>query len=216
MDTANRIEIAYFTDPLCSWSWALEPHWHRLREEWGERLAWRYHMGGMLPDWFSYRDPLNSVGQPAHMGPQWFYVRSVTGVPLDERIWLEDPPTSSYPACIAVKAAERQGQLAGDACLRRLREAVMLERRNIARREVLLELAEELRGALDPERFLLDLDAEETLEAFRSDLRETRYREIGRFPTLIVRRPGGRAALLVGYRPYEALAEALEHLAHSG
>ena len=32
--------------------------------------------------------------------------RHVSGMPIDDRIWLEDPPSSSYLACLAVKAAE--------------------------------------------------------------------------------------------------------------
>src|SRR3546814_17149873 len=44
-------EIVYFTDPLCSWSWALEPQWRRLLFTFGDRLYWRYRMGGMIPDW---------------------------------------------------------------------------------------------------------------------------------------------------------------------
>ena len=61
-------------------------------------------------------------------------------MPIDDRIWVEDPPTSSYPACIAIKAAELQSAEAADLYLGWLRHAVMTQRRNIARREVLLEV----------------------------------------------------------------------------
>jgi putative protein-disulfide isomerase len=60
--------IEYYTDPLCSWSWAFEPQWRYLRYNCGERLTWRYRMGGLLPDWQSYQDPFNDVGNPAQMG----------------------------------------------------------------------------------------------------------------------------------------------------
>ena len=211
----HHVHIEYFTDPLCSWSWALEPHWLRLRQELGSQLSWRYYMGGLLPDWERYDDPLNSVSRPAQMGPQWFHVRRETGMDLDERIWLEDLPASSYPACLAFKAAEIQGAEAAEAYLQRLRRAVMVERANIARPEVLLELAREVAGAvaLDPGQLSRDLEASQTLEAFRSDLKEARYREIGRFPTLVLHGPGERAVLLVGYRPYEVLLQAVRHAA---
>jgi predicted DsbA family dithiol-disulfide isomerase len=210
----EEIQVEYYTDPLCSWSWALEPHWRRLQEELRGRLSWRYRMGGMLADWTSYHDPLNAVASAAQMAPQWFYVRQEAGTRLDERIWMEDPPASSYPACLAFKAAELQGAEAADGYLRRLREAVMLQRRNIARGEVLLQLAEEAAaaGELDHERFQFDLDADGAREAFREDLKEARYRGIGRFPALILRHTGGRAVLLIGYRPYEALIEAVQRL----
>jgi predicted DsbA family dithiol-disulfide isomerase len=207
----HPVKVTYFTDPLCCWSWALEPHWRRLRDEFAGQLTWRYRMGGMIADWQSFADPLNAVRTPAHVGPHWFYVRETTGVPLDERLWVEDPPESSYPACVAFKAAELQGADAAERYLRRLREAAMCERRNPARRDVVLALAGE--AGLDSVRFERDLDDAPALEAFREDLKETRYRGIGRFPTLVLQRAGARGLMLIGYRPYDVLRSAVLHLA---
>jgi predicted DsbA family dithiol-disulfide isomerase len=216
-NSCHAVEALYFTDPLCSWSWALEPERKRLEAEFGEAIHWRTLMGGMISDWLSYSDPLNAVSRPAQMGPQWLHVKSLTGVEIDERIWVDDPPGSSYPACLAVKAAQLQGQVAGVEYLGRARQAVMRERRNIARTGVLLELAEELAAAgtvpFDAELFRADLDSDAVREAFREDLRETRYREVGRFPTLILHANRGRGILLAGYRPYEVLRSALLHVA---
>jgi predicted DsbA family dithiol-disulfide isomerase len=175
-------------------------------------------MGGLIADWQSYNDPFNDIRNPAQMGPQWFQVHEMSGMPLDERIWQCDPPASSYPACIAVKAAERQGQAVAEVYLRRLREAAMMERRNIAHQDILLAVAEQAahdsaeRTVLDLDRFRTDLHAPETVDAFRQDLRDAAYYGIGRFPTLILRRLDGRGIVLVGYRPYEVLCAALEHL----
>jgi len=209
------LHITYYTDPLCSWSWAFEPQWRRLRYALGEQLQWRYVMGGMIPDWERYSDPLNDISRPAQMGPLWYQVRTVTGMPLDDRIWFADAPASSYPACIAVKAAEEQGAAAGEHYLRRLREAVMVAGRNIARLVVQQEIAAELAAAqptFDAEQFARDLERPALLARFREDLKEVRWREIGRFPTLILRNQAGQAILIVGYRPYEVLLEAVQHI----
>ena len=214
---ARPVEVVYYTDPLCCWSWAFEPHWRRLRAEFGVALDCRYRMAGMIADWGSYSDPLNSVSRPLQMGPIWREAQHLAGVAVDDRIWVEDPPASSYPACLAVKAAELQSADAADLYLRRLREAVMTQRCNIARREVLVELAEELAAAapdrLDAERLGRDLDGQAARDALREDIKEARYRGIGRFPTLTLRPPGGTGILLVGYRPYEALLCALARIA---
>lgn len=210
--TQPGLHITYYTDPLCSWSWAFEPQWRRLRYEFGAQIAWRYRMGGLIPDWTRYDDPLNAVSRPAQMGPYWAQVRHLSGMPLDELIWMEDPPASSYPAGLAFKAAEFQGPAIAERMLRRLREAVMLERRNIARWDVLAALAAEVRGA-DVPRLLADLRGEGAADAFREDLKDTGYREIGRFPTLILRVPSGHATIVVGHRPYDALLEAIAYIA---
>ena len=210
--------VEYFTDPLCSWSWAFEAQWRRLRYECSGRLGWRYRMGGLIAGWQSYDDPFNAICNPAQMGPQWFQVHEISGMPLDACIWRENPPSSSYPACIAVKAAERQGQEIAEVYLRRLREAAMMERLNIARQDILLAVARQTAresagsSALDLDRFCADLDTPEPVEAFRQDLRDAAYHGIGRFPTLILRGVDGRGIVLVGYRPYDALCAALEHL----
>ena len=47
---------------------------------------------------------------------------------------------------------------------------------------------------------------------FRDDLKEARFLGISRFPTLVLGRPGGRSAALVGYRPWSALAEAIAQM----
>jgi putative protein-disulfide isomerase len=147
-------------------------------------------------------------------------VRRVSGMPIDEQIWLEDPPQSSYPACIAFKAAARQGPQYAEAYLRRMREGVMLERRNISRREVLMRIAEELahdtvyHAGFDLEHFRQDLDKPEILDAFRADVQEARYRGIGRYPTLaLCRQNEDRGLMIVGFRPYAALRLALSGVA---
>lgn len=211
------VDIEYFTDPLCCWSWAMEPQWRRVRFEFDGRVSWRYRMGGMIPDWNSYQDPINSISRPSQMGPLWFQARELSGMPLADRIWFEDPPDSSYPACAAVKAAQLQSPLAAEAYLRRLREAVMTERRNIARPDVLLAIAEEVQdeggAVLDAGRIAHDWTSPQVRDAFREDLRTAGYLGIGRFPTLILRRHGEEGGLmLVGYRPYESIRAALRHV----
>lgn len=213
------VQITYFTDPLCSWCWAFEPHWRRLRYEFGDQLSWRYRMGGLIADWARYHDPLNEISRPGQMGPQWLHVQKITGMPLNPKLWQENPPTSSYPACIALKAAETFGPAFAELYLRRLREAAMLEARDISQPAVLQELAAEANRLLAPEEqadleaFAAAAQGESACEAFREDIKEVRFREIGRFPTLILHRSGETGLMLTGYRPYAALREALKKVA---
>lgn len=213
-DAESLVEVVFYTDPLCSWSWALLPSWRRLIDAFGDRLTYRYRMGGMIGSWDTYDDPLNSVSKPSQMGPLWYQVRETTGVDLDHQIWMVDPPSSSYPPSVAVKAAELQSLVSGERYLTRIWRAVMTERRNISRRDVLLELAKELVSVepevLDVQRFRRDLNGEAAREAFRDDLKEARYREIGRFPTLTFRRPGRKGVIITGYRPYDHLEAVFE------
>src|SRR5581483_10322038 len=111
----------------------------------------------------------------------------------------------------AVKAAESLGPPFAEAYLRRLREAVMLEGRDVSRREILTDLA--AAAGADRAAFAAALDDPDAHAAFRQDLMDARYREIGRFPTLILHRTGPTGLALVGCRPYEALRAALAKVA---
>lgn len=215
---AGSVEVEYFTDPLCCWSWAMEPQWRRLRFEYKGRIKWRYRMGGLIPNWENFNDPMNSVARPLQMGPLWMEAKHVSGMPIQDRIWYENPPASSYPACIAVKAAEQQSPIAAENYLRKVREAVMLHGQNIAERDVLLQtgikLAEALPGVFDAEAFREALGGEEAHKAFKQDLVQVRLHGVSRFPTLTMRQEGEeKGVMIIGYRPYEALEQALLQVA---
>lgn len=213
------VDIDYWTDPLCCWSWAMEPQWRRLRYEFHGLLRVRYRMGGMIESWSAYSDPLNSISRPFQMGPLWFQAREVSGMPIHDRIWVDDPPASSYLPCVAVKAAELQSLTAAERYLRRLREAVMLHGHNIARQGVLSAVAADVARDLppdlfDPDTFDQHLHSPAPVNAFREDLKQAAYRNIGRFPTLTLRRAGEDNGLItVGYRPYALLRQTLARLA---
>jgi predicted DsbA family dithiol-disulfide isomerase len=143
------------------------------------------------------------------MGPVWMHASHISGMPIQSRIWMEDPPASSYPACIGVKCAEMQSKEAGEKYLRLLREAVMMEGRNIAKHDILIEQAEKLNihlNAFNLNLFKHYIKGDKAIEAFRTDLNEVKYRSIDRFPTLIFRAKGQPSVIITGYRHYEILS----------
>jgi putative protein-disulfide isomerase len=206
------VDVTYYTDPLCCWSWAMEPQWRQLRQELGESLTVTYKMGGLLPSWNSYSDSLNSIRKPIHMGPEWLHAKYLSGVEIDDRIWIVDPPASSFPACIAVKCAELQSKAIGEAYLHLVREAVLSKGRNIAKIAVLLEAASQLAEGdplFDPDLFQKALSDDTGLNAFRGDWQETKYLGINRFPTLVLRTTGQSPVILKGYQSYASLRDSI-------
>lgn len=151
------VQAVYYTDPFCPWSWALEPTVRRLQREFASSLRWTYVMSGM-------RSELTDEMQVAL---QALDASDRSGMPVDVRLWLRDPPRNSHPACIAVKAAAEQGD--PSAYLRRLREAVLCRQRRLEGPD---ELIAEARAVpqLALERFKLDLGSNAILEQFGFDL----------------------------------------------
>ena len=58
----GTVGVTYYTDPGCSWAWGTEPKVRKLVWEFGERLAWRYVMGGLVGDRAVYAPALSGEG----------------------------------------------------------------------------------------------------------------------------------------------------------
>lgn len=170
-------EVRFYTDPVCPWSWGAEPALRRLLWEFSGELEFVWVMGGLARRYGrGYEDTDGGIGRGpdcfADLISHWLAVTAQTEMPSDPRIWTENPLSSTYPACQAVKAAAEQGWEAGYRYLRRLREGVMLGRRRLDHVEALL--AEAGPAGLDRERFEIDLRSHAITEAFGADLEEVR------------------------------------------
>jgi putative protein-disulfide isomerase len=175
--------VTYYTDPACPYSWAAEPALRRLQVEFAEELSITYVMGGLARE---FRRPLETMRHVLDAAAE-------SGMPTDPRLWLDSPPTSSYPACQAVKAAAEQG-LDGP-YLRVVREGLMVDRLKLDTADALIDAARRVPG-MDVERLAIDLRSHAIVEAFGADLERTRA--AGRegeprvpFPSFEVRGDGG-------------------------
>ncbi len=51
------IEITLYTDPLCCWTWGMQPQWKKfLKDLEGIGIVIKYKMGGLLPSWKHFSD----------------------------------------------------------------------------------------------------------------------------------------------------------------
>jgi putative protein-disulfide isomerase len=134
--------------------------------DFGESLSFTWVMGGLARDYTSRR------GVYDWLVGHWLEVASETRMPIDPLLWKEGPIASTYPACMAVKAAQEQAGDAGYRCLRTLREGLLCFRRKLDTTESLVEAART--AGLDVERFRIDLASNAIVEAFGYDLEATR------------------------------------------
>jgi predicted DsbA family dithiol-disulfide isomerase len=154
------VHTYYYTDPMCPWSWALEPAVRKLAVEFADGLDLRFVMCGMARE----------VGDPPHVVSEMLEAADQSGMPVDARLWLAGAPRSSHPACLAVKAAAEQGDPGRvGSYLRRLREGFLCRRRKLDTADALIEEARAVPG-LDVDRLRVDLNSNAILEAFGADL----------------------------------------------
>src|SRR2546426_3799259 len=95
----------YYTDPVCPWSWGIEPHVRKRMVKFGDQLAWPFVMGGLVRDAGAANEPEQVYGRLIR---EWLAAAQESKMPFAPLLWQEGPIASSYPACMAVRAASEQ------------------------------------------------------------------------------------------------------------
>jgi len=211
----HGVHITVYADPLCCWSWAMQPVLTEVKKELGKKARWELKMCGLISSWSNFHDEVNSISRPAQMGPLWMHAGHIANRSIQHQVWVNDPPTTSYPACVAVKSVQLQSPELGEVYFKLLTDTCMGEGRNIARQSVLFDIAKQLAldvPGFDFRKFEDDYKGNNGMDAFRSDLAEVHKYNINRFPTLIIRAGDDRAISISGYHNYAAIMEAIETL----
>lgn len=197
------VRVIYFTDPICSSCWGIEPQLRRLKLEYGEYVHIEYYMGGLLPDW-SYNS--GGISKPSDVAHHWDEVSAYYEMPIDGDVWLEDPLHSSYPPSIAFKAAQMQDEQKAIKFLRAIREMVFLEKKNITKWEHLSKAA--LLSGLDTIRFKKDYE-NDAKKSFDADLALAQSLGVRGFPTLFFIDDENNQEKVYGVKPYKVFENAL-------
>lgn len=205
LPTATKpVRIIYFTDPICSSCWGIEPQLRRLKLEYGPYIELEYRMGGLLPDW-SYNS--GGISKPSDVAHHWDEVSLHYDMPIDGDVWLEDPLDSSYPPSIAFKAAQLQDEYKAIRFLREVRELVFLHKKNITKWDHLATAAQ--RAGLDVDRFKADYEGK-AKGLFADDLALGKQLGVRGFPTLFFVDSQGQLEKVYGTQPYAAYEKALQ------
>jgi len=195
--TEKPVRIIYFTDPICSSCWGIEPQLRKLKLEYGEYIDIEYRMGGLLPDWsFRRGDGINS---PRDVAKHWDEASIHYDMPIDGDVWLENPLASSYPPSVAYKAAEMQGKDKAVKFMRIMREMLFLEKKNITMWSVMTAAANE--SGLDIEQFDHDYEYH-AQKLFLEDLAMKDKLKVTGFPTMLMINKDGEEKVIRGSKPY--------------
>lgn len=205
--TDKPIVIQYFTDPICSTCWGMEPYLRRFKLEYGHLFELQYHMGGLVPSWKEF--DRNGIRSAEDVARHWEEKSLHYQMPIDGDIWIEDPLSSSIPASLAFIAAQLQHFEKAEVFLRRLREMVFVQKQNIARLEVLEQTA--IKCGLDAAQLRADMISEAVIK-FHHDLDTCRSINVQHFPTFYFSNRQGKIFCISGYSPYSDFETALAFL----
>ena len=193
----HKLEITYFTDPICSTCWAIQPQLKKLKTTYSN-LDIKYVMGGLLPSWDNF--DRGGISKPTDVMAHWEEEAIQSGMPINNTVWVKDPILSSYPPSIAFKAAQIQDIDKAIHFLRKMNELLFLEGANITNTEIIREAA--LDSGLDANKLMLDYNTIAP-ELFLEDLDYTKKLNINILPTFIFTIEGVIKDISEGYQTYE-------------
>ncbi len=201
------IEIYMFIDPLCPECWALEPILKKLQVEYGRYFSIKHVLSGRLANLH-----LTRKKNYENIADLWEKTASRSGMSCDGTLWLENPVSAPYNVSIAIKAAELQGRRSGIRFLRKIQEALFVEKRNISDLAVLRECADS--AGLDMEEFTNDLHSDSAAKAFQCDLKITSEMDVHEIPTMVFFNENAEdeGIKITGSYPYEVYVQILEEM----
>jgi len=196
-----ELRITYFTDPICIWSWAFEPHWIRLIESIGSQVTFRFRMGGLIyPEEHNTRNPYTSQDAISGLCAD---VEEKTGVELSDKVWKIHDVQSTYPACISFHSAVEEGLEKQILFLRRIRQAYLLFGNYFMIESDFYRILEEI--DLDKESFHYYWQSGIAYKEFMVSLAGNNIYGIHSFPSLMADEPGKTPLFVHGYHHFHRL-----------
>ncbi len=206
----NKVIITNVTDPVCPWCWGEEPFFRKLETHFPNLITWRNVMGGLVEDM--------NTNKPADLDAHSYYTKEnkdfITHcletaekhhmpIKVEGFNLFSETENSSFPLCIAFKAAQIADTEKADLFLYNLRAAAMAEARQTITESELIAIADE--SGIDIAAFLDPLNDGSAEKAFWQDVEEAKSLKVEVFPTFVFEYEGKKMALK-SFRDYNTMA----------
>lgn len=209
----KKLSISHFTDPLCFWCYALEPEMRKIRVLLDDQLEYRIVMGVLSSDvreiiGYDEQSEIRYEIYRAMLAEHLTNAAKAVGMPIASGGLFTHGPEAlvSLPLSLAYCAMRITDESMAEAYLRRMRECVFAEGRNLSDTDELVELAGEF--PIDVEQFRENMTSDEAIAALQEGVDECRTYGIAAFPTLLMQY-GERRMAIHGYHTYAELKQAI-------
>jgi putative protein-disulfide isomerase len=195
----------YFADPMCSWCWGFSPVIESVRQDYRERAKISLVLGGLRP---GTAEPLSRQGREDILH-HWHQVHERTGQAFRFEHALPDGFVyDTEPACRAVAAMGELDPSLIFAMFKAVQAAFYSDGRDVARPEVLADLATGL--GVEMQRFLPAFASQAAKTRTQAHFRLTRERGVKGFPTLVLQHGHDLQLITSGWQPLAAIRAAID------
>jgi putative protein-disulfide isomerase len=167
---------------MCSWCWAFNPTWKKVRETLPIIINTNYLLGGLAPD----SKIIMSPEIREYVMGNWKRIQEVIpDTKFNYDFWtLCEPKRSTYPSCRAVICAKNQRPEIEQLMINAIQQAYYLNAQNPSNEDVLIKIATDL--DLDTERFKKDLRSTKVNETLLNEIELAQSISGNGFPSLVL------------------------------
>ena len=179
--STKPLEIVVYQDVLCAWSYVATERLHEVRRTFGTSVRWSFRPYALrVKDAHPTKRELHQMLTGVERAK-----KEPEGSRLCTDLWLKgDTPASSLPALVALEAARLQGEEKREALAVSLQRAALELGVNVARPDVLLEIASAHR--LDMNRYVAALRSQQTRRLVLKEHQLATRRGVKGVPTLVL------------------------------
>lgn len=177
----NKV-LYYVHDPMCSWCWAFNAVWLKIRQGLPADIEVRYVLGGLASD----SDEPMAADLQQRISAGWYGIEErVPGTQFNHDFWTVcEPRRSTYPSSRAMIAAKELGATSEKAMLLAIQQAYYLQAKNPSNDDVLIECAASI--GLDREAFTLLLNSPLIHQQLLAEIKFVRSMGVNSFPCLVL------------------------------
>jgi len=204
------LEVQWFTDPLCSWSFAAEKAIGDFKTEMGKNIIF-YHR--MLPLYQSLETFLSAHGMKSssEFASKVQKTSKATGVEMTATPWERGiVPKDGHFLSKWILAAISIDPVKGDKYLHHLRRSFFVEGRDLTRTDFLKDLGEKV--GLDPLILENRSSSESILKQLEDDILTGSKEGVSVRPTIVMVNSGGDRVFIGGLRDCKLFIHAAEVL----
>ncbi len=172
--------LYYIYDPMCSWCYAFEPCLAELQQRLPQQLNLKMLLGGLAPD----TTEVMPAATQAMIQRAWQQIeKQVPNVRFNFDFWSKNTAyRSTYPACRAILAAQKQSPAFAEALRKTIQHAYYQQAKNPSLNAVLIDCAQQI--ALDSAQFSADLISPEVHAELKAQIQFSRALDVSSYPSL--------------------------------